>query len=290
MAIDLNKQRAYRLVYFQPDPEDGERVCVGLLFRDHREYSLVYDSSFPKLSCIAPRYEKSVLKLYLDELKESLSSATAEDEAIILRQYVPQIIVSDERDLLAPLTESIKQRLLERFVLGEPGLVKRMVAEELRAPKWEYEVEERIAGFLKELLPAKHLDVLYHAKPKQVIGRTLPNVGPVAASVHFPGKIILVDGVDLKMGTPKRVISRVNKVTHTFWEYGREYNRTDTGSFFGTETLQRIALVLNGVPGYSSAQRDAQDFAFHQFEKEADLVVSDEIKQRDILRNLLAGR
>jgi hypothetical protein len=281
MAIDLKKARSYRLIYFQPDPEDGERVCVGLLFRDKREYSLVYDSFFPRLSCIAPRSEKSILKLYLDEFEESLRSATPEDERIIVKKYEPQIIVSEERALLVPVTSGLKQTLLERFILGPSHLVKAQISDEA-TPTYRRATDESIADFIREFVPAS--SVTFHAKAKQIIGRNLPNVAPVAASVRFQGKIVLIDGVDLKVATAKQVINRVSKVTHTFWEYGKA-ERDHLLS--GRDSLQRVALVLNGVPEYSSAQKDAQDFALHQFENEADLVLTDRTREDGRLRDLL---
>src|SRR6266853_407973 len=97
MALDLKTKRTYRLVYFQPEPEDGERICVGLLFYDQGLYSLVYDSSFPKLSCVAPRYGKATLKFYLDELEESLHRASPDEVEALLRKSGPQLLVSDVR-------------------------------------------------------------------------------------------------------------------------------------------------------------------------------------------------
>jgi hypothetical protein len=283
MAINLNTKRTYRLVYFQPEPEDGERICVGLLFRDQGQYSLIYDSSFPRLSCLAPHYGKAALKFYLDDLEETLRRASPEDVELILRKSGPQIAASDARVLLAPLTNAIKQKLLERFVLGRHVQdVSHAMKEE---PQREYPVEESIAVFLKEFLPSGRAEVIFHAKPRQVIGKNLPNVSTVAASVHLPGRIVVIDGVDLKIATARQVINRVNRVTHTFWEYGRAEQER---SFAGNDSLQRVALVLNGRPQYSAAQKDAHDFALYQFEKEADLVVTDKAEQGQKLRSFLA--
>ena len=282
MALDL-KKRSYRLVYFQPEPEDGERVCVGLLFCDYGQYSLSYDSSFPKLSCVAPRYGKAALKFYLNELEQSLHRASPDEVETILRKSGPQILTSDVRALLAPLSNAIKQKLLERFVLGchSPQTLQAMKDEVV---KRERPVEESITGFLKAFLPANKGDVIFQARPRQLIGKSLPNVSRVAASIRLPGKIVLIDGVDMKVATAKQVINRVNRVTHTFWEYGRAKREH---LFTTSDSLKRVALVLNGRPKYSLPQRDAHDFALHQFEKEADLLVTDSTKQEKELRKLL---
>ncbi len=285
MAITLETKRNYRLVYFQPDPEDGERICIGLLFYDQDQYSLIYDSSFPKLSCIAPRYGKAVLKLYLDELEESLRRASPYDVELTLKKSGPQIITSDIRALLVPLTNAIKQKLLERFVLNnQRHEIFQSSKEDVQ--KRDYPVQESIAGFLKGFLSDSQHNVIFQAKAKQVIGKNLPNVSSVAASVRLPGRIIVIDGVDMKVATAKQVINRVNRVTHTFWEYGRaelDY------SLSKIDSLKRVALVLNGRPQYSFAQKDAHDFALHQFGNESDLVVTDETTQGQELRNLLGS-
>jgi hypothetical protein len=285
MAIDLNKKRTYRLVYFLPEPEDGERICVGLLFRDQGQYSLAYDSSFPKLSCVAPHYGKAALKFYLDELEQALRRASPEEVDLIVKKSGPQIVASDARVLLVPLTNAIKQKLLERFVLGRHAQEVAQVMKE-EAQSREHPVEESIADFIRDFLPANRPDVIFHAKSRQVIGKSLPNVSTVAASIRLPGRIVVIDGVDLKIATARQVINRVNRVTHTFWEYGRAERER---SLSGNDSLQRVALVLNGRPQYSAAQRDAHDFALHQFENESDLLVTDRAEQGQKLRSLLAG-
>jgi|GEM_PF-5759503 hypothetical protein len=282
MAIDMKFKRSYRLVYFQPNPEDGERVCIAILAEEEGRYTVFYDSSFPKLSCIAPTREKMMLKLYLDDLEHSLESRRLEEEFAILKRFGPQIIFSERRILLSSITEIVKKRLLERFVLTQHRTDFVLAAEGPPTKVGKDVIDESIVGFIKEFLPPGTLDIELNAKPRQVIGRSLPNVSSVAVSVRYPNRIVILDGVDLKLATPKQVISRVNKVTHTFWEYGR----AQRDLLLGGNGLQKVALVLNGKPKYSSAEKDAHDFALYQFKNEADHVVTDR-GQKEILRTML---
>jgi hypothetical protein len=277
MAIDMKFKRSYRLVYFQPNPEDGERICVAIVAEEDGHYSLLYDSSFPKLTCFAPAQEKIMLKLYLDELEHSLQSASHEDEGAILRRFGPQIIFSERRVLLSSLTEVVKKRLLERFILTQQKS-RLLIADEAAVARTGHAIDESIVGFIRGFLPNHNLQLELNAKPKQIVGRPLPNVSSVAASVRLPGRILLFDGVDLKLASPKQVISRVSKVTHTFWEYGRAQRE----SLIGNDALQKIGLVLNGKPQHSNAEKDAHDFALHQFGNEADFVVTDRGRNEDL--------
>ncbi|HEX3105334.1 MAG TPA: hypothetical protein VHQ22_12875 [Terriglobales bacterium] len=278
MAIDMKYKRSYRLVYFQPNPEDGERICVAIVAEEDGNHSLLYDASFPKLACIAPTREKIMLKLYLDELEHLLQSASDESEGAILRRFGPQIIFSERRVLLSSLTEVVKKRLLERFILTQQKN-RLMIADEAAASRTgQHAIDESIVGFIRDFLPNHNFQLALNAKPKQIVGRSLPNAASVAASVRLPGRILLFDGVDLKLATPKQVISRVSKVSHTFWEYGRAQRE----SLLGSDALQKIALVLNGKPKYSTAEKDAHDFALHQFNNEADFVVTDRVRNEDI--------
>lgn len=117
----------------------------------------------------------------------------------------------------------------------------------------------------------------------RLIGRALPNVGALAVSVRVRGKLVLIDGVDMKRATPGQVISRVNRVAHAFWEYSRARETFLRGS----ESLETIALVMNGVPKYTAAEKNAHDFALHQFGKEADLTISDHEHMHENLRRAL---
>ena len=96
----------------------------------------------------------------------------------------------------------------------------------------------------------------------------MPTVKPVALAVELDNRVVLVDGIDLKIMKPATAVTRVNQVSHTFWQYTRvEPNFLDRGRSF-----KRVGVVLNGAPHTDPGYADAHDYAVHQFRKEADVI------------------
>ena len=56
----------YRLVYLQPTPEDGERVCIAILFTDDGRPSLAFDAALKRAKCLGERLD-------LDHVRSLLS-------------------------------------------------------------------------------------------------------------------------------------------------------------------------------------------------------------------------
>src|SRR5205807_630902 len=77
------------------------------------------------LRCIAPGVEPSLLAFYLRDLEEALERGEASEATSVLRTYGPQFQASEPREVLVPLTEELKLRLLARFALpaGAPKSV-----------------------------------------------------------------------------------------------------------------------------------------------------------------------
>lgn len=106
----------YRLIFVQPDPENGDRVCVGILVEDrHGPPELVYDAAFSKVSCVAPALDIELLRFFLQDLENALQRSP--EPAVTLQQYSPQLTTSQARSIVTPVTDSVKARLLERYAL-----------------------------------------------------------------------------------------------------------------------------------------------------------------------------
>ena len=110
----IKSTQAYRLLYFSPEPETGERVCIGILFSDGQHQSLLFDEKFSKLKCIAPGFEPSLALFYLRDVERELQQAP--DPDAVLRTYGSQLQTSTPREIVQPLTESLKLHLFARFV------------------------------------------------------------------------------------------------------------------------------------------------------------------------------
>ena len=269
METELKKDVGkYRLLYFQPNPEDGERVCVGLLFEERRSRSVVYDDKFQKVRCIAPSYEPELMKFYLDDLDSTLQNSE-DDLTLILRRYGPQLVASEERLVSLPLTDTTRFSLLERFVARGGRPTAELTAVVAKAPSSD-EFGERIRKYVQQYVRPTDVRIIPNARPRDLFDYPLPDLRPVALAIRKPGKTILIDGVDLRISGKQQAVDRANRVAYTFWQYGRV--RSENVSLLQTP-FSRIGVLLDGSTRRTKAYYEAHDFALHQFQKEADIAV-----------------
>lgn len=265
----------YRLLYVQPDPDRGDRVCVGVLFRESpRRISVLYDQDFTKLRCVAPDVDQDLLRLYLTDFRSTVERSH-DDLEIALKRYGPQVTASVDRYVASPITDRVKQLLLERFAMpkrGATALEGALVAGVQSGTALRQEVRERIASFTESVVAPLDLRVVRNARPPDVLGKAFKLIDPVAVAIRGRDSTVLVDGIDLRLASPKRSIGIANKVVHTFWQYGRI-----RAEDLSAGRVKRVGLVLNGAaPGnrrHAAAYADAHDYALAQFRKEADLTI-----------------
>jgi hypothetical protein len=75
-----------------------------------------------------------------------------------------------------------------------------------------------------------------------------------------------MDGLDLIQEPSQDLLRTCAQVVHTFWQYGR------TPKLYG-ETVERVAVLFNGVIQETAKSRDAYAFALDQFQKESDTTI-----------------
>lgn len=272
----------YRLLHFQPDPEDGDRVCVGVLLQEGGKFSVLSDSKFKKLRCVAPDFEPELVNFYLHDLEDSLNRSREPIE-VTLRRRAPQLVVSEARTVSMPLTPDKRLRLIERFVLPAKELQRGLVA----TSREDTSTSEHLRMFLAEVAPWSASQIIRNAQPLDLFNLTLPNIKPVAFALKKPSKVIVVDGVDLSVMTPTRAVTKANRIAHNFWQYGRI---REESLFAGRPTVERVGVVMNGTSPKTDAYLDAHDYAFHQFKNEADVAVDATSGEgKDQLRVVLGG-
>ncbi|HEV2884666.1 MAG TPA: hypothetical protein VGW36_07395 [Pyrinomonadaceae bacterium] len=252
---------SYRLVYFQPDPEDGERVSIALLFQANGGVDLLYNTDFPRLRCLAPSTDPNLVQMYLDDLADRLRHDQLNVDAII-RRHAPQIMTSEPRKVAWPLTDAARLYLMKRFLHKE-----KVAATHPRLEKQD-QVRAHIKQLIHHTVKGRKLELHEDAAADWVLGRHMPEIEQVALAMRKRKGVLLIDGVDLTILRPKSALSRINRVTHTFWQYGRLREME-----FEPREIRRIGVVLNGHVKPTPEYQDAHDFALHQFHKEADLVV-----------------
>lgn len=256
----------YQLLYFQPEPEDGERVCVAVLASGSGEVELLFDPYFPRARCIAPSLHPGLLRSYIEELQKELRSKPSE-RLIALGRFSPQLVASEERLVKWPLNDKLRLRLLDRFVrhsFGKSELP--LVRYEMEKPKSEQIIQEHLEQLVRQFT-SQELRFVLGAKPIDVVGRKVKNIRAVPLAIHGPNTVLLFDGVDLTLGTGI-ALSRITKVVHTFWQYGR-INQGE----FNPRSVQRIGVVMNGAVNADRSYREAHDFAIDQFGKESEYTI-----------------
>jgi hypothetical protein len=110
-----DKTQEYRLLMIQPDPENGERLCVGIVFED----DVAYDANLSRLKCIAPDFDVSVARFYLSELRDAIKRLRRANVQEVLSRYSPVFSFSAARLVASPVTETTKALLLKRFVMHD---------------------------------------------------------------------------------------------------------------------------------------------------------------------------
>ena len=278
------KAARYRLLFVQPDPEGGERVCVGLLFEEPgRRPEIVYDRTLAKLHCLAPAADPSLVRFFLEDLKHTLRSS--KNPEYVLHTAEPQVTTSEYRSVVSPLTDAKKTTLLERFALREGPKAEATVKRLRRHP------HTGIQHFVERVAAPLQLRIRQKVRVHEVLGKPVPNVDPVAFGITTESNVVLIDGLDLRALTPKRSVGEVNRVVHAFWQWGRLH---EVQPLFRMQDLQRIGIILNGeIPKGKNVRRylDAHDYAMDQFRKEADLTVesssdSDKRTFEEVLRRV----
>ena len=259
MELEIATKAAdYRLIFFQPDPESGERVCVGVSVGE----DLLYDEKFSRARCLSRELDVDILRFYLHEMRQKIVLGRERLE-LILQSFAPLFASSPPKKITLPVTEAKKLRLFERFVLH-------------KSPN---ETESAPSGTASREIFVRHLReftdsqnnppfdaVIENARAKDILGMSRPHLGTVALALKRKSCTFLIDGVDLNLLTPKEALQQSQKVTHTFWQYKRLGD--DTRNW-----IKRIGVVFNGNSASRPDYRDIHDFALDQFRNEADWAV-----------------
>jgi hypothetical protein len=275
----------YRLLYAQPDPERGERVCVGILYQEGNRFRVDYDREFGKIRCLAPYADTTLLSFLLEDLSGLLSSTKSVELAI--GSVGPHIAASEARYVAGPVLDSTRQLMLERFVLPSSAGVALVALDDKRSRSKELvrQVGTNLADFAEAASAVTRgaRQLLREARPVDVIGRRA-SIPPVAAALKTASEVVLIDGIDLNLMTPGSSVNHANKVVHTFWRYDRLRQEHET---FLPQAIRIVGIVLNGTerarPWTKRWQQftDAHDYAMDQFRQEADLAV-DASKEADL--------
>jgi hypothetical protein len=267
MGNDIAVRSAtYRLLYVHPDPDSGDRVCVGLVFHEAgQDPEVVYDQKLSRVRCLAPTLDLDLLRYFLEDMDRAFRDSDNVDS--VLRRYVPQVTTSKDRAVVSPITDAVKVALLERF--ASPHTTGPQAAEKKKTK----ESHDAILRFVEKVATTLSVDVRHNVTPDEIFGKPFREIAPVAVGIQTATGLVLVDGIDLHSLTPKSALRETNRVVHTFWQWGRLRSSEMTAA---DRPFQRVGVIANGVvPQGKNVHRflDAHDYARDQFHKEAELTV-----------------
>ncbi len=283
MGTELAAPASYRLVYLQPDPDNGERVCVGLLFLDERgRATCLYDPSFQKAKCVAPGVDLDLVRFYFRDIELKVVQGHDLDE--VLRDYSPHVVTSKPRAVTAPLTDSVKDHLLSRFAGVE---TRRATLEAREAKSAELQTANHIADFVQTIAASvSGVQIVRRPTLRELTGVSGSSRGKrLAAAIYSPTRVLAIDGVDLNVMNPQTSVSATNRIVHTFWQLRRLQNES-----VSPEAVLRVGLVINGVPKRDRKVREAHDYAIDQLRRESELAVdTSSASDVDLLRRMVGA-
>lgn len=280
MTSESLPNKFYRLVYFSPRPEDGERVCVAVIVWDEGKIYYLYDKNARKARGLSREYGIEVIGFMLQRLEEKATEVALKGS---VPEFSPQIQVSKPRVLLQSMDDELRNLLIRTYLSPQ---------KRFRSPAKQAGVSRRIEEFLSEFHVPKG-SIIRRASAEQLFGkdalRHLPDElipGPVARAVNLSNGLLLLDGVDVHASTTALVVEHVGRVVHTYWQCkkAQELLNNNAGK------LTSAAVVFNGDKGVQDETFLWRiKYATEQF-KEADLTIDPTASnaQDDKLRTLLS--
>jgi len=265
MTTEHLPKRFYRLIYFSPRPEDGERVCVAIVVWDEGKTHYLFDEKVRKARNLSRDYPPEAIRFVLERLEGDVERIAHTGS---VPEFSPQFQVSEPRTLLKPMDTEVRNLLLQTYLSPQKGY---------RSPAKQAGLSRRIEQFLSGLnVPSRF--IMRRASAEQLLGenvvRRLPVElvpGPVTRVVNFADKLVLMEGVDVHSATSGSLVDHVGRIVHTYWQYkkAKEYLSNDRLN------VTSAAIVFDGE---GSTENDKftwrREYATEQFKKDADLTIS----------------
>ncbi len=229
----------FRVVRFSPVPEIQEPVNVALLFvADHAR--LVSDFEFQKLGCIAPNYDKAMLRFWLEDIAEDLANIKPQDAFAHIASRSPQIQVGDTHWLTQQLSPAFESRLVDIYLHRDPRRSK-------HADNHIHYVDTLIDDAIKN--PAfDATGMLRRIKPDKFLSDTSLKLLGSVGNIHFSrvkngtNKIVIMDGLNLSVASKAQLSSRAATVGTGFYIFGNSRARLEQ---IEQKKIVRAAFLFN---------------------------------------------
>ena len=257
MASEMNSSKGnYWLVYYQPVPETGERIAVGLILQDQgRRPQVKFDTKFSKILRVFPTTDPATLAFYFQNIAEQLELGGPIEST--LNAFGPQLVPSKARSVVSPISAEVVDHLIARHLLP----VKKLRGKRDQPDGVANEIESFVRGSV-----TGNFEFRKNVRAQDILGRSVAGTKRIAMAVQLDGKWALIDGVDLNQSTPKQTTDRADEIARTYWNYRR--------AAAGNEMpVKSIGIVLNGNSHLEPKTLEAHDYALHRFQADSDFAI-----------------
>jgi hypothetical protein len=269
----------FNVVRFTPDPEEVEPVNVALLLWGSDRPRLLFDETFPRLRCIAPNVDSSLVRYYLEDLSQRLAEDATPRERIGA-SLSSQFQLSQPKRIVTQPTEEVLTTLKERY-LRTPKMAAHASQGRVQAKL----IESRLDQLLLSRLHVSGSNLMRRASPKDFLSpETYQAIGGngivVARAIRGPHHLMLIDGVNLGLQPVTNIELRGQHIAAAFYKMGQlrddlarieRRDLTRATVFFGqpsSENLRRYAARMEFLRDMLRTQSDLvedADAPSHEF-------------------------
>jgi hypothetical protein len=255
---------AFSILRFTPDPEEVEPANVALVLWNGVA-RIVYDDSFPRLSCLAPWVDKDSLCFLLEDLQKEIASADPRTAADALGSV--QFSLSATKQVADLGRGDTDRLLLDRYLRTSRGRRE-------KTSRTQRIVESRLDRFLAEM-KVSSVDLMKGVSPKRFLSpEALARVGGngfrVSRVIKSSRHLVLLDAVPLDLRPVRRVEARAQRIASAYYRLGK--SKADIARIDGRD-LTRTTILFGMSVRVDAAVSGKLDFARHMLQEESDVVV-----------------
>lgn len=251
------------VVKFSPTPEYQDAISVGLLLHETPP-RMVWDAKFPKLACVAPDLNSHLFQTWLSGLNQMLQNVSPSDARSALKRWSGQLSFGPE----FPIAEKAQSDVIDRLLSLVTGKSKTRYAagEVLGGSRFEHVLDDSLASFGVSQASLRRRPLLSdYLSPdlRREVGTLKTRVSRVVDSQR---DLILIDGVDFRLGDRQRNQQRAEKIGFTYFAVNRARQGLAAREH---RELTRVSVLF--VP--STKITVQEEYARHVLEKESDLLI-----------------
>jgi len=203
----------FSVLRFSPNPEELEHINVALVMAGPPP-RIEFLHDFPKLACIAPDFDRSLLEDYLADLPQKIEGAG--DLVFAIESLSSQFRVTPLQQLRRYAGEETVEKLKARY-LARPRIKRARVSRDTVVPT-------KVNLYAKDILGIDERHMMkrvhpHHVLSERVLRRLRGDDFQVARAVDGADYLVLLDGVDVTK-SPKAVRQRALAIDYAYYRMG----------------------------------------------------------------------